>query len=128
MSKKVLIECVGLLLAAGMALAGSPAKQTVAVAAGTTNAVGTGSVSLSLGSGIGFRPETVVMPATAGTTQTVYFVFGSVTNAQGTKVTAANDYALALTNAPWLFDGDAVAISTTATNGYRARIIGTMKR
>jgi len=118
----------GLVLPVGLAVAGSPAKTTATVAAGTTNTVGTGSVTLSFGDGIGFRTEAVVMPATAATTQTVYFVFGSVTNSIGTKTAAANDYVLSLTNAPWLFDGDGVVITTTATNGYTARIIGTMQR
>ncbi len=126
--KKAILVGAMVLAAAGLALAGSPAKTTASVAAGTTNSVGTGSVTLSFGSGIGFRPEAVVIPATAATTQTVYFVFGTVTNSMGTKVAGANDYVLSLTNAPWLFDGDGVVTTTTATNGYTARIIGTMQR
>lgn len=126
--KRWILALLAGLLATGMAFAGSPAKTAASVAAGTTNSVGTGSVTLSFGSGIGFRAESVVMPATASTTQTVYFVFGTVTNSVGTKVAAANDYVLTLTNAPWLFDGDGVVITTTATNGYTARIIGTMQR
>ncbi len=105
--KKAILVGAMVLAAAGLALAGSPAKTTASVAAGTTNSVGTGSVTLSFGSGIGFR---------------------TVTNSMGTKVAAANDSVLTLTNAPWLFDGDGVVITTTATNGYTARIIGTMQR
>jgi len=127
MKRGILALVVGL-LATGIAFAGSPAKTTATVSAGTTNSVGAGSVALSFGGGIGFRTEAVVMPATAATTQTVYFVFGTVTNSVGTKVAAANDYVLTLTNAPWLFDGDGVVITTTATNGYTARVIGTMQR
>ncbi len=116
------------LLASGVCLADSPARMSVVVPAGTTNAVGSGAATVSFGSGIGFRPEAVIMPATAGTTQTVYAVHGTVTNRLGSKVAAANDYALILTNAPWLFDGDGVVVSTTATNGFLARIVGTMRR
>ena len=115
-------------LAAGVVLAGSPGRATLPVSAGTTNAVGTGAVTLSFGSGIGFRPESVFLPALAGSTQTVSVVVGGSSHQLGSKVAAANDYLLWLTNAPWLFDGDGVAITTTATNGYTARVIGTMQR
>jgi len=129
MRKRLWVQFLaGLLLPAGLAFAGSPARSTVSVAAGTTNSVGTGSWTLSYGAGIGFRTESVVMPATAGTTQTVYFVFSGVTNSMGTKAVAASDYLLPLTNAPWLFDGDGVVISTTATNGYTGQVIGEMQR
>lgn len=126
--KRGILAFLVTVLATGIVFAGSPAKTTATVAAGTTNTVGTGSVTLSFGSGIGFRTEAVVMPATAATTQTVYFVFGTVTNSMGTKVAAASDYVLSFTNAPWLFDGDGIVITTTATNGYTARIIGAMQR
>ena len=126
--KKTLLVGAMILVAAGLALAGSPAKTTVSVGAGTTNTVGTGSVTLALGSGIGFQTEAVVMPAAVGTTQTVYFVFGTVTNSMGTKAAATNDFVLSFTNAPWLFDGDGIYITTTATNAYTARVIGSMQR
>ena len=114
---------MGVLLAAGGVWAGSPARVSAAVAAS-----GSGAATLAMGSGIGFKPEAVVMPASAGSTQTVSFVMGSVTNTLGTKVAAANDVTLYLTNSPWLFDGDGVVVSTTATNGFTARIVGTMRR
>lgn len=126
--KRVLLMGAMVLAAAGMVRADSPARMAVTVSAGTTNAVGVGRLTLSVGSGVGFRPEAVVMPAAAGTTQTVYVVLGAVTNAAGSKAAAANDYVLTLTNTPWLFDGDGVVITTTATNGYRAQIIGIMRR
>ncbi len=117
------------LLGAGLpAEAGSPAMATVAVSAGSTNAVGSGSLAVSFGSGVGFRTEAVVMPAAAGSTQTVYFVFGGVTNAMGSMTAGVNDCVLSLTNAPWLFDGDGVVITTTGTNGFSARVVGSMRR
>ncbi len=116
------------LAAAGAVLAGSPGRVAVPVSAASTNAVGAGAVTLSFGSGIGFRPESVFLPALAGSTQTVSLVVGGSSHQIGTKIVAANDYLLWLTNAPWLFDGDGVAIASTATNAFPARVTGAMRR
>ena len=126
--KRIGLMVGALVLAAGVVLAGSPGRVSVPVGAASTNAVGTGSVTLGFGSGIGFRPESVFLPALAGSTQTVSVVVGGSSHRLGTKVAAANDYLLLLTNAPWLFDGDGVSITTTATNAFPARVTGTMRR
>lgn len=127
--KRIGLMVGALVMAASGALqAGSPGRVSVPVGAGSTNAVGTGAVTLGFGSGIGFRPESVFLPAAAGATQTVSVVVGGASHRLGTKVAAANDFLLVLTNAPWLFDGDGVVITTTATNGFPARLTGTMRR
>jgi len=62
--------------------------------------------------------------AVAGTTQTVALVQGAITNQVGTKVVGATDRMLVLTNAPWLFAGDAVRVTTSATNAFGAVLVG----
>ena len=54
----------------------------------------------------------------AGTTQTVSLVQGSITNRVGVKVVSATSRMLVLTNAPWLFQGESVRITTTATSAF----------
>lgn len=43
---------------------------------------------------------------------------GTITNQVGKKVVSATDRMLVLTNAPWLFQGESVRITTTATNTF----------
>lgn len=57
-------------------------------------------------------------PILAGTTQTVALVQGTITNQVGKKVVSATDRMLLVTNAPWLFQGELVRITTTATSAF----------
>ena len=50
-------------------------------------------------------------------------VQGTITNQVGVKVVSATDRMLVLTNAPWLFQGDSVRITTSATNAFS--VVGT---
>ena len=59
-----------------------------------------------------------------GTTQTVALVQGMVTNQVGRKVVGATDRMLVLTNAPWLFQGAGVRITTTATIAFPVLAVG----
>ena len=59
-----------------------------------------------------------------GTTQTVAFVQGMVANRVGRKVVGATDRMLVLTNAPWLFQGAGLRITTTATNAFPVLAMG----
>ena len=61
--------------------------------------------------------------AAAGTTQTVALVQGTITNQVGKKVVSATDRLLVVTNAPWLFQGDGVRITTSA--GIAFSVVGT---
>ena len=48
---------------------------------------------------------------------------GTITNQVGGEVVAATDRILVVTNAPWLFQGDSVRITTSATNAFS--VVGT---
>ena len=73
--------------------------------------------------GMAFRLEAVVFGAAEGKTQTVALVQGTITNQVGVKVVSATDRMLVVTNAPWLFQGDGVRITTSATNAFP--VVGT---
>ena len=103
---------------AAVALAGSPAKVSGTVA---TNGV---NLTVPASGSVAFRVQAVVFDAAADTTQTVSLVHGSITNQLGTKAVSATDKMLTVTNAPWLFAGESVRITTTATNAYSAVVIG----
>ena len=45
-------------------------------------------------------------------------VQGTITNQIAKKVVGATDRMLVVTNAPWLFQGELVRITTTATSAY----------
>lgn len=116
--KKMLVMVVVASVAGMAAWGASPARIMGSVAtAGTSFAV-------PVSGGVGFRLENAVFGAAAATTQTVALVQGTVTNQIGTKVVAATDRMLVVTNAPWLFEGDAVFVATTATNAYDAVVVG----
>ena len=116
--KKLLGWLVAGCVAGLAAMAASPARITGSVAtAGTAFAV-------PVSGGVGFRLEHAVFAAAAGTTQTVALVHGTVTNQLATKVVSATDRMLTVTNAPWLFAGDSVRVTTTATNAYDAVLVG----
>jgi hypothetical protein len=104
--------------AVGLALAGSPAQTTGTVATNGT------AITVPASGGMAYRLQAVVFGATAGTTQTVALVQGGITNQIGTKVVSASDRMLTVTNAPWLFAGERVLITTTATNSYGAVLVG----
>ena len=108
----------GMCMVAGLAVAGSPSQTTGTVAtAGTSFAVpASGSMAYKL--------QAVVFGATAGTTQTVSLVHGSITNQIGTKAVSATDRMLWVTNAPWTFPGERVLIATTATNAFGVVLVG----
>ena len=116
--KRGFLGVMALVLVAGVALAGSPAKVSGTVA---TNGV---SLTVPASGSVAFRVQSVVFAAAAGTTQTVALVHGSITNQVGTKAVSATDRMLSLTNAPWVFAGESVRITTTATNAYGVVVIG----
>ena len=119
MKKVFWVGMLGLALA-GAALAGSPAQVTGTVA---TNGV---SLDVPASGGVAFKLQAVVFGAAAGTTQTVALVQGGITNQIATKAVSATDRMLTVTNAPWLFAGQTVRITTTATNGYNVVLVGEM--
>lgn len=110
--KKILVLVVAVVAACATALGESPAR-----VAGTVATSGS-SFAVPASGGMAFRPEVVVFGAAAGTTQTVSLVQGSITNQVGMKVVSATDRTLVLTNAPWLFQGESLRVTTTATNGF----------
>ena len=73
---------------------------------------------------VAYRLQAVVFGAAAGTTQTVALVQGGITNQIATKAVSATDRMLTVTNAPWLFAGESVRITTTATNSYGVVLVG----
>ena len=116
--KRILAVLAGLLVPVAVALAGSPAQTT-----GTVATAGT-SLGVPASGSVGYRLQAVVFGATAGTTQTVALVEGGITNQIGTKVVSATDRMLTVTNAPWLFAGEQVRITTSATNSYGVVLVG----
>ncbi len=56
--------------------------------------------------------------AAAESTQTVALVQGTITNQIAKKVVSATDRMMVLTNAPWLFQGEFVRITTTAASAF----------
>ena len=116
--RKILAVLVALVALGGLALGGSPARVTGTVATNGT------AFAVPASGGMAFRLQAVVFGAAAGTTQTVALVQETITNQIATKVVAATDCMLTVTNAPWLFDGEKVRITTTATNAYGAVLVG----
>jgi hypothetical protein len=105
MAVAVCVACLG-------ARGESPARVVGTVATGGT------SFAVPASGGMAFRLEAVVFGAAAGSTQTVALVQGTITNQVGKKVVSATDRMLVLTNAPWLFQGESVRITTTATSAF----------
>lgn len=116
--RKAILLGVAVVAVAGLVLAGSPVQTTGTVATNGT------SITVPASGSMAYRLQAVVFGATAGTTQTVALVQGGITNQVGAKAVAATDRMLSLTNMPWLFSGEAVRITTTATNGYSAVLVG----
>ena len=121
--KKLIGILAGVLVSAAVVMAGSPARVTGSVATtGTTFLVpASGSTAYRL------QNVTYGYATAAGATQAVVVavVQSGITNQIATKtVTAATDIMLTMTNAPWLFDGDGVRITTTATNAASAVLVG----
>ena len=116
--KKMLVTVAAGCVAGMAAWAGSPARIAGSVATNGT------SFAVPVSGSVGFRLQHAVFGAEAGSTQTVALVQGTVTNQLGRKTVAATDRMLAVTNAPWLFEGDAVRVTTTATNAYDAVLVG----
>ena len=114
----------GLLLPAGLAMAGSPARVT-----GTVGTNGT-SIAVSPSGGNGFQLQGVVVGSVATTTQTVNYVIAGITNLVGTHVTTATDRLFSVTNGPWLMAGDFVRIvpagcaSGSTVVAYTAVLLG----
>jgi len=118
MSKVWIRVLSGVCLTVGLALAGTPAQITGTVATSGT------SLNVPASGSVGFKLQAVVFGAAAGTTQTVAVVQAGITNQIATKVVAATDRMLTVTNAPWLFSGQTVRITTTATNSYGVVLVG----
>lgn len=74
-----------------------------------------------------FVPQYIVFTAPAGETQTVSLVVGSVTNTVGTKVIAAGDYVMVITNVPPMFVGDKFKIASSVVTGTNScKVIGNL--
>ena len=116
--KKMLVMVVVACVAGCVAWAGSPARIAGCVATNGT------SFAVPVSGSVGFRLQHAVFGAEADSTQTVALVQGTVTNQLGRKTVAATDRMLVVTNAPWLFAGDTVRVTTTATNAYEAVLVG----
>ncbi len=110
--KKIRVGLVAGCVACLGARGESPARVVGTVATSGT------SFAVPASGGVAFRLEAVVFGAAAGTTQTVAFVQGTITNQVGKKVVSATDRMLVLTNAPWLFQGESVRITTTASSAF----------
>ena len=110
--KRIVMGLVAVCVACAGARGESPARVVGTVATGGT------SFTVPASGGVAFRLEAVVFGATAGTTQTVAFVQGTITNQVGGKVVSATDRMLVVTNAPWLFQGELVRITTTAASAF----------
>lgn len=108
----------GLMASAGVAVAGSPVQTTGTVATNGT------AITVPASGSMAYRLGAIVLGAPAGTTQTVALVQSGITNQIATKVVSATDCMLTVTNAPWLFAGEKVRITTTATNSYRVVLVG----
>ena len=110
--KRIVMGLVAVCVACAGARGESPARVVGTVATGGT------SFTVPASGGVAFRLEAVVFGATAGTTQTVSLVQGTITNQIAKKVVSATDRMLVLTNAPWLFQGESVRITTTAASAF----------
>ena len=118
MRAKVVGWLAGMCLMAGLAAAGSPVQTTGTVATNGT------AIAVPASGSMAYRLQAVVFGADANTTQTVALVQGGVTNQIATKVVTATDRMLTVTNAPWLFEGQPVRITTSATNSYGVVLVG----
>ena len=116
--RKLIGLLAGFCLPVGLAVAGSPVQTIATVATNGT------SITVPASGSMAYRLETIVFGAPAGTTQTVALVQSGITNQMATKVVSATDCMLTVTNAPWLFAGEKVRITTTATNSFRAVLVG----
>ena len=116
--RKLIGVLTGVLVAVGGALAGSPAQTT-----GTVAVAGT-ALTVPASGGMAYKLQAVVFAADTGTTQTVALVQGGITNQLATKAVSATDRMLTVTNAPWMFSGETVRITTSATNAYGVVLVG----
>lgn len=88
---------------------------------------GAGALAAPTGDTGRFYPSHMIFSCAAGETQTVRFVHGTVTNTYGTKVVAAGDAVMVLTNVPPLFSGDKILVASSATGVTNtATVIGTL--
>ena len=110
--KRIVMGLVAVCVACAGARGESPARVVGTVATNGT------SLAVPASGGMAFRLEAVVFGATAGTTQTVTLVQGTITNQIAKKVVGATDRMLVVTNAPWLFQGELVRITTTAASAF----------
>ena len=124
MKRKLVGVVAGLLLPAGLALAGSPARVTGTVATNGT------SLAVATSGGNGFQLQAVVVGSVVSTTQTVSYVIAGLTNQVGSYVTTATERLFGVTNGPWLMAGDYVRIvpagcaSGSTVVAYTAVLIG----
>lgn len=111
---------VGVVTAA--VFAGTPFRETVSVVSGTgTYTYPTDGIVKPYGEAI--KITAILTPSTAGTTNTIKMVDGTITNTVATKVSAANDSDTVLTDW-WHFAGEKVIITSTDTNTFTAVIVG----
>jgi len=120
--REMMLVCAILMTMSMMAMAADRGPQfisaTLPLGAGTVTPVGQLGV---------FVPQYIVFTAPAGETQTVSLVVGSVTNTVGTKVIAAGDYVMVITNVPPMFVGDKFKIASNVTTGTNScKVIGNL--
>ena len=116
--KKLIGVLAGVLVSVAVALAGSPAQTT-----GTVAVAGT-ALTVPASGGMAYKLQAVVFGADASTTQTVSLVQSGITNQIATKAVSATDRMLSVSNAPWLFAGETVRVTTSATNAYAVVLVG----
>lgn len=101
----------------GVALAATPFRETVTLTAGS----GTNTLSRSF---VGTKITHVQFAGPVASTSAVYIVSGTTTNLIGSKVIAANDTLLVISNAYWLFKDDTILVTSSSTNSQTAYIVG----
>ena len=116
--RKLIAGLVLTVACTGGALAGSPARVAANVATNGT------SIAVPASGSAAYKLQAVVFGSATGTTHSVALVQGSITNQIATKTVTATDCMLTVTNAPWLFAGELVRITTTATEVYGVVLVG----
>jgi len=113
------LVCV-LCIFATAALAGQPYRQSISLTAGA------GSASLTLGDyNAALKLTHIAWGTASGSTNTLSFVTGSVTNPMPAKTVSATDNVQYITNSLWLFKSyDSIVVSSTDTNAATAVIVG----
>lgn len=121
---KFLSATIALLaVAATVAIAGTPFRETLTVTGGSgVYTYATDGIKKPYAEAI--KIQAIITPSAATTTNTIKVVDGTVTNTIATKVVAANDSETVLTNDWWHFAGEKIIIECSATNAFTAIIVG----